>query len=45
MPTTGRKKWHLDAVFVKVNGERACLWRALDQDGDVLDILLLPGAM
>ncbi|WP_331750161.1 MULTISPECIES: IS6 family transposase [unclassified Streptomyces] len=33
-------KWHLDEVFVKINGEQKYLWRAVDQDGNVLDILL-----
>jgi putative transposase len=33
-------KWHLDEVFVKINGERKYLWRAVDQDGMVLDILV-----
>nr|WP_157596874.1 IS6 family transposase [Streptacidiphilus rugosus] len=33
-------KWHLDEVFVKINGERHYLWRAVDQHGDVLDILV-----
>ncbi|MER5618451.1 IS6 family transposase [Streptomyces sp. NPDC002215] len=33
-------KWHLDEVFVKVNGEQKYLWRAVGQDGNVLDILL-----
>lgn len=23
--------WHLDEVFVRINGERKCLWRAVDQ--------------
>ncbi len=32
-------KWHLDEVFIKVNVMR-CLWRAVDQDGHVLDILV-----
>ena len=36
-------KWHLDEVFMKVNGVRQYLWRAVDQDGNVLDILLQPG--
>jgi putative transposase len=31
-------KWHLDEVFVTVNGERHYLWRAVDQDDNVLDI-------
>ncbi|WP_405691534.1 IS6 family transposase [Streptomyces sp. NBC_00057] len=33
-------KWHLDEVFVKISGEQKYLWRAVDQDGNVLDILL-----
>jgi putative transposase len=33
-------KWHLDEVFVSINGERRYLWRAVDQDGNVLDILV-----
>ena len=32
--------WHLDEVFLKVNGRIHYLWRAVDQDGDVLDILV-----
>jgi putative transposase len=32
-------KWHLDEVFIKINGEQKYLWRAVDQDGTVLDIL------
>ncbi|GAB3171039.1 IS6 family transposase [Streptomyces incanus] len=32
--------WHLDEVFVKINGVRQYLWRAVDQDGTVLDVLL-----
>ncbi|WP_457779771.1 IS6 family transposase [Streptomyces mirabilis] len=33
-------KWHLDEVFIKVNGELKYLWGAVDQDGNVLDILV-----
>ena len=33
-------KWHLDEVFVTINGERRYLWRAVDQDGNVLDVLV-----
>src|SRR5437879_10280257 len=33
-------KWHLDEVFLKINGETHYLWRAVDQDGNVLDILV-----
>jgi putative transposase len=32
--------WYMDEVFVTINGERHYLWRAMDQDGDVLDILV-----
>ena len=32
--------WYLDEVFVKIGGERHYLWRAVDQDGDVIDILV-----
>src|SRR5467141_2430153 len=32
--------WHLDEVFLKINGRLHYLWRAVDQDGDVLDILV-----
>ncbi len=32
--------WYLDEVFVTIRGERHYLWRAVDQDGDVIDILV-----
>jgi putative transposase len=32
--------WHLDEVFLRINGQRQCLWRAIDQDGNVIDILV-----
>jgi putative transposase len=32
--------WHLDEVFIKINGEQKYLWRAVDQDDNVLDILV-----
>src|ERR1044071_9259379 len=31
--------WHLDEVLLTIHGERHSLWRAVDQDGNVLDIL------
>jgi len=34
--------WHLDELFVRINGQQQYLWRAVDQDGDVIDILLQP---
>ena len=33
-------KWHLDEVFIRIQGEQHYLWRAVDQDGVVLDILV-----
>src|SRR5262245_34455491 len=33
-------KWHLDEVFLTINGERHDLWRAIDQDDNVLDSLV-----
>jgi putative transposase len=33
-------QWHLDEVFLKINGRFHYLWRPVDQDGDVLDILV-----
>ena len=33
-------KWHLDEVFIKIKGKQHYLWRAVDQDGIVLDILV-----
>ena len=32
--------WYLDELFVNIQGRRQYLWRAVDQDGDVIDILL-----
>jgi len=32
--------WYLDEVFITIRGERYYLWRAVDQDGDVIDILV-----
>jgi putative transposase len=33
-------KWHLDEVCLTIHGERHYLWRAVDQDGNVLDTLM-----
>ena len=32
--------WHLDELFIRIRGGRYYLWRAVDQDGDTLDILV-----
>jgi len=33
-------RWHLDEVFVSINGKTMYLWRAVDCEGEVLDILV-----
>ncbi len=30
-------RWHLDEMYVKINGEMHCLWRAVDHEGKVLE--------
>ena len=30
-------RWHLDELFVKINGELHCLWRAVDHEGEILE--------
>ena len=37
-----RDKWHLDEVFIRIQRVQHYLWRAVDQDGVVLDILVQP---
>jgi putative transposase len=32
--------WHLDEVFVSINGRKMYLWRAVDEEGEVLEILV-----
>jgi putative transposase len=34
--------WDLDELFVTIRGQRQYLWRAVDQEGEVIDILLQP---
>jgi putative transposase len=33
-------QWYLDEVFIKIRGELHYLWRAVDQDGDTIDLLV-----
>ena len=33
-------KWHLDEVFLRIGGKQHYMWRAVDQHGTVLDILV-----
>ena len=37
-PPSGR--WHLDEMVVKIGGRRMWLWRAVDDEGEVLDVLV-----
>ena len=34
--------WHLDELFVTIQGRHQYLWRGVDQDGNVIDILVQP---
>ncbi|MSQ57859.1 MAG: IS6 family transposase [Limnohabitans sp.] len=34
--------WHMDEVYLKISGKCKYLWRAVDQEGQVLDILVQP---
>ena len=34
---TSPVRWHLDEVFVKINGQMRYLWRAVDHEGEVLE--------
>jgi len=38
-PQTG-DKWYMDKVFIRIRGKQHYLWRAVDEDGNVLDILV-----
>ena len=33
-------RWHLDEMVVRIAGEQMCLWRAVDHEGEVLDLLV-----
>ena len=33
-------KWHADEVFIRINEKHHYLWRTVDQDGNVLDVLV-----
>jgi putative transposase len=36
------RRWHLDEVFVSIKGRQFYIWRAVDSEGEVLDILVQP---
>jgi transposase-like protein len=33
-------QWHLDEMFISINGKRMYLWRAVDDEGEVLEVLV-----
>lgn len=33
-------RWHLDEMYVKLNGEMLYLWRAVDHEGEILEIYI-----
>src|SRR4051812_12486018 len=35
-------RWHLDEMFVRIGGRQMYLWRAVDAEGEVLDVLVQP---
>jgi putative transposase len=37
-PRYSQWRWHLDEVFVRINGEIHYLWRAVDHEGEVLEV-------
>ena len=34
-------RWHLDEVFVRINGKTHYLWRAVDHEGEVLEVYVM----
>ena len=40
MRTGTQWRWHLDEVFVRINGETHYLWRAVDHEGEVLEVFV-----
>ena len=40
MRTGTQWRWHLDEVFVRINGETYYLWRAVDHEGEVLEVFV-----
>ena len=40
MRTLIQWRWHLDEVFVRINGETYYLWRAVDHEGEVLEVFV-----
>ena len=43
MPRGYGDTFYIDEIFVNINGKLHYLWRAVDQDGEVIDVYLQPG--
>lgn len=39
------QRWRLDEMICRIGGKQICLWRAFDDEGEVLDRLVQPGRM
>ena len=39
---TPHDKWHLDEMVVSIAGRRMYMWRAVDSEGEVLDVMVQP---
>src|SRR3981081_4557840 len=39
---TPHHKWHLDEMVVSIAGRRMYMWRAVDSEGEVLDVMVQP---
>jgi len=37
--------FYIDEVFIKINGKQHYLWRAVDQDGEIVDVYLILNSM
>ena len=42
-PREPSSRWHLDEMVVRIGGEQLYLWRAVDDEGEVLDVLVQAG--
>src|SRR5258708_1866696 len=42
IPVGTRGKWHLDEMVVSIAGRRMYMWRAVDSEGEVLDVMVQP---
>jgi putative transposase len=40
MRAFSNRRWHVAELFVKINGEHRCLWRAVDHEGEVLEAVV-----